>query len=56
MNIEIVLLIIGCFALIISAIVTIFQSAKKFKLTEEQQQSIKAREKEQQLKDKNLEP
>lgn len=52
MNIEVIVIIISCIALVIGAIMMIKKSAKSFKLTEKQLQKIKHREAEQQLKDK----
>ncbi len=46
------LLIFACFAIVIGALMLILQSAKKFKLTDEQLKKIKQREQQQSLKDK----
>lgn len=52
MNIYNFLLIFLCLALIVGAVMLIFQSARKFKLTDEQRRKIKKREAEQRKKDK----
>jgi len=54
-TIEILLLIFCCGTLIVGAVMTIYQSAKKFKLTEQQMINIKNREQEQQKKDSEME-
>ncbi|GLX77496.1 hypothetical protein tinsulaeT_08360 [Thalassotalea insulae] len=46
------ILILGCVSIVVGALMLILQSAKKFKLSDEQLKQIKAREHEQQLKDK----
>ncbi|WP_083601904.1 DUF2897 family protein [Thalassotalea sp. PP2-459] len=55
MNIYSYLLIFLCLAFIVGAVMVIFQSARKFKLTDEQRKNIKIREAEQRKKDKQEE-
>ena len=49
---EIYLIVFCCLALALGALMLILRSAKKFRLTEDQLKKIKARELEQQQKDK----
>lgn len=51
MTIEIYLGIFACFVLIVGGLIHILNSAKKFKLDDEQLKKIKQREKEQRVKD-----
>lgn len=51
MNLEIILLVFCCLAIVVGAIMTIRKSANKFILTEDQKKKIQQREIEQQHKD-----
>lgn len=52
MELEVLLLIFCCLAIVIGAIMTVRKSANKFILSEEQKKKIKKREIEQRQKDK----
>ena len=52
MELEALLLIFCCLAIVVGAIMTIRKSAQKFILTKEQKKRIQQREMEQQQKDK----